>query len=132
MSTITPIRTSTTVIASTSNAVGATKRGTLDLRGKVGALVYVSISNNATGPTAPAVCNFLVSYSDGATPAQASAGADWKTYRSVSGTNTNNGKQEFSFWVQDVQHLEIEFFGNTGQPVTVEALATITTSYQST
>jgi len=66
----------------------------------------------------------LISHAD-TLPTAASAGADWKTIWRFGGGTTNNAITEQSFqFGPEVRHLEVEFTGNTGQAVTVEAVAT--------
>lgn len=132
MTTTVPTKVAATLVASASNAAGATTRGTVDIRGKVGVFITMKITNGATGPTAQCVCNILVSHATGATPTAASAGADWKTQWSFGGGTTNSAVTEQTIWVEGVQHACIEFTGNTAQAVTVEALGTVTESYEST
>lgn len=131
MSTTTPTKSAATLVASATNAAGATTRGTLDIRSKVGAFVTLKITNGATGPTAQCVCNVLVSHATGTTPTAASAGTDWKTYWSFGGGVANNAVTEQTVWIEGPQHIEVEFTGNTAQGVTVEALATVTDAYES-
>lgn len=112
----------TLVAAATSNAAGATERGTVDLRTAYGGFLTAKITNGATGPTAQCACNLLVAHTAGATPTAAGAGADWKTVWSFSGGTTANAITEQTWDVPaGVMHLEVEFTGNTGQAVTVEA-----------
>lgn len=119
----------TLVAAATSNAAGATTRGTLDLRTAQGGLLTLKITNGATGPTVQCQANVLIAHSSGATPTEASAGADWKTLWSVGGGTTANVITEQSMEVgPGVMHLEVEFTGNTGQAVVVEAYLSEITS----
>ena len=113
----------TLVAAATSNAAGATTRGTVDLRTALGGLLTVKITNGGTGPTVQATATALVAHNAGATPTAASAGADWKTIAVLTGGGTTaNAVTEQSFDVpQGAMHMEVEFTGNTGQAVTVEA-----------
>ena len=112
----------TLVAAGTSNAAGATTRGTLDLRTAHGGLLTLKMTNGATGPTTQCVANILVAHNSGATPTAASAGADWKTIWSVGSGTVANAITEQSVEIgPGVMHLEVEFTGNTGQAVTVEA-----------
>ena len=112
----------TLVAAGTSNAASATTRGVLDLRTAQGGLLTLKITNGATGPTAQCEGRILVAVNDGATPTAASAGADWKTIWRFGGGTTANAVTEQSLEIAPgVQHLEVEFTGNTGQAVTVEA-----------
>lgn len=112
----------TLVAADTSNAADAVTRGTLDLRTAQGGLLTLKMTNGATGPTVQCQANILAAHTAGATPAAASAGADWKTLWSVGGGVTAAAITEQSMEVgPGVMHLEVEFAGNTGQAVTVEA-----------
>lgn len=120
-------KTAATVVASVSNAAAGTTRGTVDLRtgADYGGLLTVKITNGATGPTVGCTANVLVAHNDGVTPAAASAGSDWKTAYSFNGGIAVNAVTEQSYRVDPaVQHLEVEFTGNTGQAVTVEAYMT--------
>ena len=129
MSTTTLNKNAVTVVTSGSNAAGATTSGTIDLRTALGGLLTMKITNGATGPTVQAVCNILATHNEGATPTAASAGADWKTLWSFGGGTTANAVTEQSFDIpQGVMHLEVEFTGNTGQAVTVEAILSKITS----
>jgi hypothetical protein len=128
MATVT--KTARIIIASTSNAANATTRGAIDLRTSFGGQLTCRITNGATGPTAQCLCNILQAHEDGTTPALGSAGATWKRI-AVFGGGTASNADNFLPVVQvgpGVQHLEIEFTGNTGQAVTVEALFTEITS----
>lgn len=111
--------------AGTSNGVGATTRGTVDLRSVYGGLLTVKITNGATGPTTQAQANVLMAHNSGATPAAASAGADWKTLASWGNGVTNNSIGEWSMVIDPaICHIEVEITGNTGQAVTCEAFIT--------
>ena len=112
----------TVIVASASNAAGATTRGTADVRTKYGGIVTLKITNGATGPTAQCEGRVLISHAEGATPTAASAGADWKTIWRFGGGTANSAVTEQSFtFGPEVGHVEIEFTGNTVQAVTVEA-----------
>ena len=114
----------TTIIASASNAVGATSRGTIDLSGAYGGIVTMKITNGGTAPTLQCEGRVLISHAD-TLPTAASAGADWKTVWRFGGGTTASGVTEQSFqFGPEVRHLEVEFAGNTGQAVTVEAIVT--------
>lgn len=113
------------IAAATSNGVGATTRGTVDLRSVYGGLLTVKITNGATGPTTQAQANVLMAHNSGATPAAASAGADWKTLASWGNGVTNNSIGEWSMVIDPaICHIEVEITGNTGQAVTCEAFIT--------
>jgi len=113
-----------TIVASASNAAGATTRGTLTLATKYGGIITAKIANGATGPTVQCEGRILVSHED-TLPTAASAGADWKTVWRFGGGTANSAITEQSFtFGPEIRHVEVEFTGNTGQAVTVEALAT--------
>lgn len=123
MTTATFVKSVTTLIAAgTSNAAGATTRGTVDLRTTLGGLLTIKITNGGTGPTAQAVANILVAHNAGATPTAASKGADWKTLYTVGNGTSANTIGEWNYQVPSgVMHLEVEITGNTVQAVTCEA-----------
>lgn len=130
MSDITPVQSAHTIVASASNAAGATTRGTFDKRGRDGGLLTMKITNGGTGPTAQCECRVLIAHNDGTTPAAASAGADWKTLWVFGGGTTAGQVTERSFRVgAEVQHVEVEFTGNTGQAVTVESYLSVIDKY---
>jgi hypothetical protein len=120
--TLTPA-TQTLVAVGTSNAAGATTRGIADVRTSLGGFLTMKITNSATGPTVQCEGRVLISHEAGATPTPASAGADWKTIWRFGGGTSNNGVTE-SGAIElpfGTKHVEVEFVGNTGQAVTVEA-----------
>lgn len=122
----------TLVAAATSNAAGSATRGVLDLRTAQGGLLTMKIANGGTGPTVQCEGRVLIAHANGATPAAASAGADWKTLWKFGGGTAPNAVVERSFDVgPGVMHLEVEFAGNTGQAVTVEAYLSEITDAQS-
>lgn len=129
MTTTTLTKTTRTVVASASNAAGSTTRGTLDLRTKLGGLLTMKITNGGTGPTVQCEGRVLVAHNDGATPTAASAGTDWKTVWVFGGGTTASAITEQTYeFGPGVMHLEVEFTGNTGQAVTVEAYLSEVTS----
>lgn len=117
-------KTKSVIVASTSNAGSATQRGTLDLSGAYGGIVTLKITNGATGPTFQCEGRVLVSHED-TLPAAAAAGVNWKTVWRFGGSTSSNAvtEQSYSFG-PEIRHIEVEFAGNVGQAVTVEALAT--------
>lgn len=123
------VRYKKTVVASASNSAAGTTRGRLDLTAETGdiygGIITAKITNGATGPTVPCKINVLISH-ETTLPTAGSAGSDWKTLASFTATATNNAVLE-QYWTfgPEVRHIEIEFTGNTGQAVTVEAIATL-------
>jgi len=130
--TTTLVKTARTLVsAGTSNTAGSTTRGTLDLRTAQGGLLTVKLTNGGTGPTVQCTARVLVAHNASSTPSAASAGSDWKTFVAVlagSGTNASAVTEASMIVPKDVMHLEVEFTGNTGQTVTVEAYLSETTS----
>lgn len=121
-------KTARTIVASASNAAGATTRGTIDMEATDGGFLTMKITNGATGPTVQCTCNILVAH-NATLPAAASAGTDWKTVYSFGGGTTANAITEMSYPVDPaLMALEVEFTGNTGQAVTVEAVMSELTS----
>ena len=112
----------TLIAAATSNAAGATTRGTVDLRTAFGGLLTVKLTNGGTGPTLQAEARVLVAHNTGPTPTAAGAGADWKTIYVVGNGTSASTVGEWSIPIdQSVMHCEVEITGNTGQAVTCEA-----------
>lgn len=109
------------VAAATSNAAGGTTRGRVDLQTALGGMLTMKITNGGTGPTVQAEGRVLISH-NATMPAAASAGADWKTIWKFGGGVTALAITEQSFeFGPGIMSLEVEFTGNTGQAVTVEA-----------
>lgn len=131
MTTTTVTNTAVTLIAAgTSNAATGTTRGTADLRGKLGGILTMKITNGATGPTVQCEGRVLIAHDSGTTPAAASAGAIWKTIWKFGGGTASNAITEQSYeFGPGIMHMEVEFTGNTGQAVVVEAyLSEVTNS----
>ncbi len=112
-----------TIVASTGNAAAGTTRGTLDVSAAYGGIVTMKLTNGGTGPTVQCEGRVLISHED-TLPAAGSAGSDWKTVWRFGGGTTASAVTEQSYqFGPEVRHVEIEFTGNTGQAVTVEAIA---------
>ena len=120
-------KTDTVLVASSTGNLGvspAVLRGTIDLSAVYGGIVPPKITNGGTAPTLQCEGRVLISHAD-TLPTAASAGADWKTIWRFGGGTTSSGVTEQSFqFGPEVRHLEVEFTGNTGQAVTVEAIVT--------
>lgn len=111
----------TLIAAATSNAAGATTRGTVDLRTALGGLLTIKL-NNAGTLGAQAEARILVAHNSGVTPAAASAGADWKTVYVVGNGTVSGTTGEWTYQVPaSAMHLEVEVTGNTTAAVTCEA-----------
>src|SRR5574337_516629 len=132
MTTTTATKTARTLVAAaTSNAAGATTRGTVDIKTTLGGLLTMKITNGGTGPTAQCEGRVLVAH-NATLPAAGSAGADWKTVWRFGGGTTASAVTEQAYDVPvGVMGLEVEFTGNTGQAVTVEAYLSEVTSMAS-
>lgn len=120
----------TLVAAGTSNAAAATTRQTIDLEAGYGGVLTFKMTNGATGPTVQCQARVLIAH-NATLPAAASAGADWKTIYTLGGGIAANAITESIAIPIDhsVMALEVEFTGNTGQPVVVEAFMSEITAY---
>lgn len=119
---------SRTIVASASNGAGSTTRGTLDLEAAYGGYLTLKITNGGTGPTVQCTANVLVAH-NATLPAAGSAGTDWKTIASYGGGTTASAVTEIGMPIDpSIMALEVEFTGNTGQAVTVEAYLSELTS----
>lgn len=118
----------TLIAASTSNAAGATTRGTADMRTAMGGMLTIKLNNSgALGVQAEA--RILIAHNTGATPTAGSAGADWKTVYRVGNGIVSGTTGEWSYNVPaGVQHIEVEVTGNTTNAVTCEAYLSETSS----
>lgn len=112
-----------TIVASATNTAGSTTRGRLDMNSVQGtSTLTIKIVNGATGPTTQCTCRVLIAH-NATLPALASEGTDWKTLYPPVGPGTASTASLVSAYRIDpsVMCLEVEFTGNTGQDVTVEA-----------
>ena len=112
------------LVSSQSNAAGATTRGRLDVSAADGGMIRWRMTNGASGPTAQCVARVLVARKQASMPAAAAEGTgddDWKQVLEQGGGTTASASTRGSYrFGPDVAYVEIEFTGNTGQPVTVE------------
>ena len=114
-------KTPRTIVTSASNSAGGTTRGTLDLKTTYGGFLTIKMTTGGTGPSAQCVCNVMVAHNS-TLPAAGSAGTDWKTIHSFGSGTAANVKTEEGLPIDTaIMALCIEFTGNTGQAVTVEA-----------
>lgn len=109
-----------TIVASSVNAAGATTSGTLDMTNAYEVLATGKITNGATGPTVACTCRWYTSHD----------GVAWKLHSIWTAGVVANAifeppPQHFSL---ATMHVKAEFSGNTGQGVTVEALAQMCTA----
>ena len=118
----------TVLVATATNAAGATVRGRLDCSAVDGGFITFRITNGVTGPTVQCEARVLVAHKDSAMPAAGAEGTgdtDWKQVSALGGgtlgSTSRRGVFEFG---PGVSYVEVEFTGNTGQSVTVEAHAT--------
>lgn len=123
-------KTARNVVASITNAAGATTRGTINLSAAQGpSRLTIKITNGATGPTAQCTARVLIAHNV-TLPAAGAAGVDWKTHFPPVGPGVANAAVgEWSYPIgREIMCLEVEFTGNTGQSVTVEAYLSELTS----
>jgi hypothetical protein len=102
-----------TLLAPTSNPAGSTTQSAVwNLTTSLGGVIQTRVSNGATGPSAG--CESLTQVS--------SDGTTWRDFaRQIAGTGANG---VFDFFVEvpgPVLYARVQFSGNTGQAVTVEA-----------
>ena len=116
------------LVSSAANAAGATTRARLDCSNVDGGIVTFRITNGGTGPTAQCEARILVAHRGTAMPAAGAEGTgdlDWKqVYAIGGGTSANVSTRGVYRFGPEIAYLEVEFTGNTGQSVTVEAHAT--------
>lgn len=125
----TKTQTGHTIIASASQAAGATTRGRLDCStGVDGGVITAAVINGATGPTVQCVIRLMVAHRGPSMPAAGPEGngaLDWKIVAEVGcGVVANARTRVTRSFGPEVAYWQIETTGNTGQPVTVEALGT--------
>lgn len=118
-------KTAHTLVASvtkTAASNGTPTRSTpLGLQTSNGGILTIKITNGGTGPTTPCECRVLIAHNS-STPSAGSAGTDWKTLDKANGGLTASAITELWWLIDDgVMALEVEFDGNTGQDVTIEA-----------
>jgi hypothetical protein len=112
------------IVASVSNADGATTRGAIDLRERDGGIVTVKMQAGVSGLSTVCEARIMVAHTTGATPATGAAGAVWKTVGIMAGSTQPSIVIERMYEIPPaVKHLQIEFTGNTGESATVEAIA---------
>jgi hypothetical protein len=93
-----------------------------------GGFLTIKMTNGGTGPTVQCTANVLIAH-NATLPAAASAGTDWKTIASYGGGTTASAVTEIGMPIDpSIMALEVEFTGNTGQAVTVEAFLSELTS----
>jgi|SRR6185312_8613677 len=121
-------KTARTIVASASNAAGSQTRGTLDLEAAYGGFLTLKITNGGTGPTTQCEGRVLVAH-NATVPTAGSAGTNWKTIYTIGGGTTASAVTEMSMPIDpSIMALEVEFTGNIGQAVTVEAYLSELTS----
>jgi hypothetical protein len=122
-------KTARTLVASASNGAGSTTRGRLDMNAvQGGGFLTIKMTNGGTGPTLQCLCNILIAH-NATLPAAASAGTDWKTIATFGGGTVAGFPTEIAIPIDpSIMCLEVEFTGNTGQAVTVEAYLSELTS----
>jgi hypothetical protein len=118
----------TVLVSSASNAAGATTRGRVDVSAVDGGILTYRITNGGTGPTVQCVARVLVAHKGASMPAAGSEGTGdlgWKRISEIGGgVVANSSTRGFLEFGPGYAYIEVEFTGNTGQGVTVEAHAT--------
>jgi hypothetical protein len=120
--TLTP---SALIAAGTTCVPGTPQRAVKDMRGRHGGVLTARILNGATGPGAQCVATVYVAHDSGSVPAAGAEGATWKWFQTLGGGGiTANAATPMSMVIPPMCHFQVEFAGNTGQNVTVEAFFT--------
>jgi len=123
MTDTTLVKTARTVIATTTRAAGAAAtRGAIDLRTALaGSILSMRITNNGA-LAAQCVGIVSIAHSDGSLPSVGAVGSVWKEVWRFGG-ETVSGKITPSTYIlpAGVQHLQVEFEGNTTNGCDVEA-----------
>jgi hypothetical protein len=121
-------QTGAVVVSSAANSAGSTTRGRLDCSAVDGGILTLRITNGGTGPTAQCLGRILVAHKQSSMPAAAAEGTgdnDWKQVAEIGGGTVANASTRLSWrFGPEIAYAEVEFTGNTGQSVTVEAHAT--------
>lgn len=121
-------QTGAVIVSSAANTAGSTTRGRIDLSAVDGGIITMRLTNGGTGPTVQCVGRLLVAHKQTSMPAAAAEGTgdnDWKQIFELGGTTVANASTRYSWrFGPEVAYAEVEFTGNTGQSVTVEAHAT--------
>jgi hypothetical protein len=123
-----PTRAQVVLLTSQSLAAGGTVRARLDTSAVDGAQITWRITNGGTGPTVQCTARILVSHAT-TLPSAAAEGtgdSDWKLVAGPTGGGVTASTSTRGRWVSgpETRFVEVEFTGNTGQAVTVEAIAT--------
>ena len=118
-----------TILASVACVPATPQRGRLDMNAvQGGGYLTIKMTNGGTGPTVQCTCNILIAH-NATLPSAGSAGTDWKTISSYGGGTTSSFITEVGMPIDPaIMCLEVEFIGNTGQNVTVEAYLSELTS----
>ena len=113
-------------------AAGTVRSAVLDCTAVDAGEIRWSITNGGTGPTVQCEARVMVAKKQGSAPAAAAEGTgddDWKQRWVQGGGVTANAKTRGAYrFGPEVAYVYIEFTGNTGQAVTVEAQADTVTS----
>lgn len=119
--------TQTAVVTNATLTAGSTTRGRIDCSAADGGHITLRITNGGTGPTVQCEARVLVSHASvlPAAAAEGTADNDWKlVYVFGGGTTASTITRGRFVFGPEVRHVEVEFTGNTGQSVTVEAIGT--------
>lgn len=118
----------TALVSSATNAAAGTTRGRLDCSAVDGGMLTWRITNGGTGPGAQCLARILVAHKGSSMPAAAAEGTadlDWKLVSETGGGVAAGASTRGVFrFGPEIAYVEVEFTGNTGQAVTVEANAT--------
>jgi hypothetical protein len=118
----------TALVSSASNAAGGTTRARIDCTGVDGGFITIRMTNGGVAPSVQCVARILAAHKGSSMPTAAAEGTadlDWKQVMEVgAGLTVSTSTRSVYRFGPEASYLEVEFTGNTGQAVTVEAHAT--------
>lgn len=126
----TPTRTNLLTSQSLAGGAASVRSAVIDNTSGDGGFITARLTNGATGPTVQCTIKLLFAHNQASAPTAAAEGTgetDWKVIAEVgNGTLANNVcRFPYSIGPEKAGFFHLEFGGNTGQAVTIEAQATM-------
>lgn len=117
------------LLSSAANTAGNTTRSSvLDCSAKDGGVITFALTNGGTGPTVQCEARVMICHrtTTQAAAAEGTGDTDWKQVYVIGSGLTASAKTRGAYrFGPEVQFAYVEFTGNTGQSVTVEAGSTV-------
>jgi len=118
----------TALVSSAANTAGSTVRARVSVDAVDGGMITMRITNGGTGPTLPCTGRVFIAHKQASMPATAGEGTGdgaWKQVAEFGGGSVASVSTRFAYrFGPEVAYAQVEFTGNTGQSVTVEAHVT--------